>query len=164
MAYVISNDQIQRGAQRFARLLDAAGVHRSGTVALLLPNVPEFLYCYRGSGWSGRTSVLVNRNLKSPDIVYVRENSGAQVLVAHVDYRESAQAAAVGLDRRHCFAVGGDIPGFRRLEEMNAFSDAPLDEPVAGSLMLYTSGTSGKPKGVISRGLQIGRASCRERV
>ena len=154
MTYVITNEQIQRGAHRFARLLDAAGVGRSDVVALLLPNVPEFLYCYRGIGWSGRICVPVNRNLKCPDVVYVRENSGARVLVAHVDYRESAQAAATGLDPRHCFAVGGDIPGFRRLEEMNAFSDAPLDEPMAGSLMLYTSGTSGKPKGVSSHGLQ----------
>ena len=156
MAFVVSNEQIQREAHRFARLLDAAGVGRSDAVALLLPNVPEFLYCHRGIGWSGRTCVPVNRNLASADVAYVTQNSGARVLVAHVDYREAAQAAAAeaGLDRSHCFAAGGDIPGFRQLEEMNAFSDAALDAPLAGSLMLYTSGTTGTPKGVSSQGLQ----------
>ena len=141
MAFVVSNEQIQREAHRFARLLDAAGVGRSDAVALLLPNVPEFLYCHRGIGWSGRTCVPVNRNLASADVAYVTQNSGARVLVAHVDYREAAQAAAAeaGLDRSHCFAAGGDIPGFRQLEEMNAFSDAALDAPLAGRLSVTTA-------------------------
>ena len=95
MAFVVSNEQIQREAHRFARLLDAAGVGRSDAVALLLPNVPEFLYCHRGIGWSGRTCVPVNRNLASADVAYVPQNSDARELVAHVGYREAAQAAAV---------------------------------------------------------------------
>lgn len=148
----IGNEWIQREGQRFARLLDAAGVGRDAVVALLLPNIPEFLACYRGIGWSGRTAVPLNHNLPADDAAYVLRNSGAQALVAHPHYGDTALQLAPLVDPRWRFAAGAGMAGFRRLDEMAAYSDAPLDAPRAGHLMLYTSGTTGQPKGVVIEG------------
>lgn len=155
MRQTVANEFIQCEGQRFARLLDAAGVGRDAAVALLLPNIPEFLACYRGITWSGRTAVPVNRNLPAQDVAYVIANSGATALVAHPDYSATAQHVAAMIDPARRFAAGDGIDGFRRLDEMAAFSDTPLPEPRAGGLMLYTSGTTGQPKGVVSEALHV---------
>ena len=152
MLAATGNEWIQREGQRFARLLDAAGVGRDAVVALLLPNIPEFLACYRGITWSGRTAVPLNHNLPADDAAYVLRNSGAQALVAHPQYGATALELAPLVDPRGSFAAGAGIAGFRPLDEMAAYSDAPLDAPRAGHLMLYTSGTTGQPKGVVIEG------------
>jgi acyl-CoA synthetase (AMP-forming)/AMP-acid ligase II len=64
----LTNDQIQRRANRFARALDDAGVPARGVVAVCLPNVAEFVQCLRGATWSGRTFTPVNGHLSDDEI------------------------------------------------------------------------------------------------
>ncbi len=144
----VNNDQIQRGANRFARALDAAAIPTRAVVAGLLPNVAEFLHCLRGSTWSGRTFTPVNWHLSPREIAYIIDNSAARVLVTHARFADFAQSLAPDIPRDARFAVGGSLPGFRPFEEIDGFSDDDLDNPLAGTLLLYTSGTTGMPKGV----------------
>ncbi|MEH6550609.1 MAG: AMP-binding protein [Pseudomonadales bacterium] len=148
MAITLNNDSIQHNGNRFARLLDTAEVPVRAVVSVLLPNGREYLDCLRGTTWSGRTFTPINWHLKNPDIAYIVENSEARALVAHANFSEVAQEIAHFIPESARFAVGGDIPGFRRYEEMNDFSADDLARPLAGAFMPYTSGTTGKPKGV----------------
>lgn len=153
MPEAVANAAIQANANRIARLLDEAGLERGGVVALLCPNVPEFLYCFRALTFSGRILTPIGCHLPTDDARYIVENSGATALIAHAEHSDTAQTLAAGLAGEHCFSIGGAIPGFRPLEDYRHHDPAPLEQPAAGDVMLYTSGTTGRPKGV-HRGLK----------
>ncbi len=144
----VSNDLIQGNANQFTRLLDANAVAAGAGIAVPLSNCSEYIYCLRGATWSGRTFTLVNWHLKPRDIAYIVENSEATVFVAHSDFSEVAQAVAHLIPADTRFAVGGEIPGYRCFEERLNYSSDELAQPLAGSIMMYTSGTTGRPKGV----------------
>ncbi len=144
----IKNNDIQQNANQFARLLDASDVPVRGVVTVLLPNCSEYIYCLRGATWSGRTFTPINWHLKSHDIQYIVENSEACALVVHADFAEVAKSLSAFIPTEARFVVGGKIDGFRPFEDISQFSNSPLMEPLAGSIMMYTSGTTGRPKGV----------------
>jgi len=145
----VGNERIVGEGNRFARTLDAAGVPARAGIAALLPNVPELLFAYRGASWSGRTWTPICWHWKPDEVRHVVRDSEARALVVHASFAEPALAACAGVPERARFSVGGDIPGFRRWEEVSEHPDAPLPDPVAGDTLLYTSGTTGRPKGVL---------------
>jgi long-chain acyl-CoA synthetase len=145
----VANEQIVAESHRVARALDALDLPPRAGVSALLPNCPEFLYAARGVAWSGRVWTPICWHWTPDEVAYVVGDSDARVMIAHVDFAEAALAACGSVPEQGRFSVGGELPGFRRIEEMGEFSDAPLDDPVAGDCMLYTSGTTGRPKGVL---------------
>ncbi len=145
----VENQRIVDEGNRFARALDAADVARRAGVVALLPNAPEMLFAVRGASWSGRTWTPICWHWKPDEVRYVVRDSEAQAFVAHASFAEAALAACASVPPRARFCVGGEIPGFRRYEEVAQHSDAPLADPLAGDTLLYTSGTTGRPKGVL---------------
>ena len=146
----VRNDEIQAGGNRFARALDRAGIGARGKVAVLLPNVVEFLWVYRGCAWSGRRFTPLSWRWSIDEAKYVVDNCEADVVVAHARFADIARHAAVDIPDARRIAVGGAIEGFRSYEEFVAgCSTDVLEQPLAGDTMLYTSGTTGRPKGVL---------------
>jgi long-chain acyl-CoA synthetase len=145
----VPNARILAEGNRFARALDAAGVPARGGVAALLPNAPEMLFAYRGASWSGRRWTPICWHWKPDEVRYVVLDSEARAFVADARFAEAALAACASVPPRARFAVGGEIEGFRRFEEIAEHDDAALAEPLAGDTLLYTSGTTGRPKGVL---------------
>jgi len=144
----IRNEEVMPRANAFSRLLDAVGVARRGVVAALLPNVPEYLTGYRGTVWSGRRWTAMSWRWTPEEVDYVVGNCEAELLLAHVRFADAARAAAHRVPAERRFAVGGGIEGFRGFDEIAEFSTEAYPEPLAGDTMLYTSGTTGRPKGV----------------
>ncbi len=134
--------------------LRAMGLEPGDAVAMLLPNGVEVFELYLAVSQAGFYLIPVNWHLVGPEIAYIVDDCEAKVFVADARFGEQATAAADEIDfpadRR--FAVGGEIEGFRDYEELKAGQpgDMPADRQT-GLVMNYTSGTTGRPKGVRRR-------------
>ncbi|MCB0996573.1 MAG: AMP-binding protein [Acidimicrobiales bacterium] len=149
MHELVRASDVHAGGNRFARLLDELGVPARGSVALLLPNGLDWYVANHGATWSGRRVTSLNWHWTTDDSAYVVADAEADVLVAHARFADAAAAAAPHVEPERRFVVGGSLDGFRSLHDALAGHDpAPYEHPLAGSTMNYTSGTTGRPKGV----------------
>jgi long-chain acyl-CoA synthetase len=128
-------------ATRAARLLrEELGIRPGGHAALLMGNRAEFIELTLGAILAGVWLTPINRHLTPPEIAYVVRDSGARVVFADEEHGPAAREAGAP----QLILAGTELDG-----ALAAASDAPLppDGP-GGATMIYTSGTSGKPKGV----------------
>jgi long-chain acyl-CoA synthetase len=125
----------------------------------MLPNSTEALALFFAAIQTGLYVVPVNWHLAAAEVAYILSDSGAAAFVAHERFAAvAAEAAALaGIKENARFAVG-EVPGFTPLAALGAASIGAASigadstgrpEPrTAGAPMVYTSGTSGRPKGV----------------
>ena len=115
----------------------------------MLPNSTEALALFFAAIQTGLYVVPVNWHLTAAEVAYILADSGAGAFVAHERFGEVAAEAAelAGIGQRARFAVGA-VPGFTPLTALGADGEGRPDPRTAGAPMVYTSGTSGRPKGV----------------
>ena len=136
---------------RSARLLAALGCLQDDTIALLSENNTTFLEICWAAKDSGLHYACVSTHLNATDAAYIVENSDAKVLIASHDMADLAERVAALLTRpvRLLMFGGRPSPSF---EPFDALRDLQSTEPVGGRVrgasMLYSSGTTGRPKGV----------------
>jgi long-chain acyl-CoA synthetase len=139
------------------RGLAALGLTAGDTVAVLLPNGRELLEVYGAAVETALTFVAVNWHLGADEVAYILEDSGTGAVVAHAQFAGVARDAAdrVGIPAAARFVVGGDADGFRPLADLaEGQPTGRPDDPRPGRIMFYTSGTTGRPKGVSKRANQ----------
>ncbi|MCX4984345.1 long-chain fatty acid--CoA ligase [Streptomyces sp. NBC_00572] len=139
---------------RLAHALRASGVARGDRIAYLGPNHPAFLETLFAAGALGAVFVPLNTRLAAPELAYNLADSGSTVLVHAPEQAEVARATAADAGVRHRIAVAGpDEDGALGYEELLAGAGTgPLDEAVAPEdpcMIMYTSGTTGRPKGAV---------------
>jgi long-chain acyl-CoA synthetase len=162
-AIVIADAELSYGmlhdyARRFAGALGKIGIKRGQHIALMLPNVPHFTIAYFGAHYAGAPVVPLNVLLTPDEIEYHLNDSDAAALVVWEGFLEQARAGFNRVDSCKRLIVARSNP--RELTEsdgaynMTALIGAsqPLEEPVATmpddtAVILYTSGTTGRPKG-----------------
>lgn len=137
-------------ANRMVHGLRAAGLAEGDAFAVVLPNGVEFFTAYLAATQAGFYLVPVNHHLVGPEIAWIVADSGAKVLIAHERFAEAATAAAdeAELPASHRYGVGA-VDGFRPYAELLA--DRPATPPqgrTLGWVMNYTSGTTGRPRGI----------------
>ncbi|MEP7055711.1 MAG: AMP-binding protein [Actinomycetota bacterium] len=145
-------DQVSRAAGALASLDLAPG----DRVAIALGNTPAFPVCYFGALRAGLVAVPVNPASTSAELRHVLGDSGAIAVVGQRPFATLAsELAAHLLELRHVIVVGDASPapaGTLLLEEL-VESARPLESPQGGSedlaLLIYTSGTSGRPRGAM---------------
>ena len=142
-------------ARRYAGVLAAEGVGPGTRVALLLPNIPHFVFAYYGALALGATVVPVHALLRADEIAYTLTDSSCSVLVTAAPLLPEAAKGAelAGVTLFSVLDSDADHSDVRRIDQL-----AMQAEPVAGLLprrptdeavILYTSGTTGKPKGAV---------------
>jgi long-chain acyl-CoA synthetase len=144
---VLCYRELDRAARGVAASLRDRGVAPGDKVALMIPNVPEFTIGYFGILYAGCTVVPLNVLLSAPEVAYHLEDSDARLLLAHPLFSDPAVEGAEGAGVPIVWAGGeGD-------DTVAAMAAAdPIDRLHATSasdtaVVLYTSGTTGKPKG-----------------
>jgi long-chain acyl-CoA synthetase len=149
----LSYGEVDAISGRMAAGLRAAGLRRGDTVALQLPNVPEFVFAYFGALKAGLTVVPLNPLLKAPEVAFHLRDSGAHLLITFdVFAGEAARGAEeAGHVRTHVLASpGADVPaGVHSFDQLYGPEDddvEPMDSDDT-AMIIYTSGTTGRPKG-----------------
>ncbi|WP_225097761.1 long-chain fatty acid--CoA ligase [Streptomyces sp. CoH27] len=138
---------------RLAHALRALGVARGDRIAYLGPNHPAFLETLFAAGTLGAVFVPLNSRLAAVELAYNLNDSGSTVLVHSAEHTETATAAASGTGVRHRITLGPAGHGAAGYDDLlaGAVSD-PLDEAVDPDdpcMIMYTSGTTGRPKGAV---------------
>ncbi len=140
----VSFGMLAQAAARVAGWLQSLGVQPGDRVAVTLPNIPHMPIIYYGILWSGAVVVPINPLYKSREFAFLLRDSGARVFFAWDAAAEEAGEAAAEVGTRFISVVPADF-----LSEVMAHEPVPLvdrdDQDTA--VVLYTSGTTGTPKG-----------------
>jgi long-chain acyl-CoA synthetase len=153
--------QLDQASDRLAAALSGAGVRPGDPVALQLPNIPQFLVSYFGILKAGGVVVPLNVLLKAPEVAYHLGDSGARVLITWEGIlAEAAKGAeAAGLDQVYAVGHAADSPGAVPFERLLAVEiphyEMAAREPTDTAVVVYTSGTTGRPKGAELTHLQL---------
>jgi long-chain acyl-CoA synthetase len=137
-------------ANRLVHGLRALGLRKGDCVATVLPNGVAMIEAYLAAAQAGWYLTPINHHLTASEIAYIVQDSQARALIAAEPFAAACRGAVdeIGFPAAARFAVGR-IEGFRPYAELTAGQpDALPAERSAGQVMNYTSGTTGRPKGV----------------
>lgn len=145
----VSYGELAARADRLARGLQAKGLRPGDVLVSMVHNCVEALAVYFAAYEAGLYIVAVNWHLTGPEVAYILGDSEAKVFIADERFAAAARVAAdeANLPGEARYAVGA-VDGFRPLAELGASETGRPDTRTAGAPMLYTSGTTGRPKGV----------------
>ncbi len=143
--FALNYGLLEQGAMRIAGMLEERGIVPGDRVALMLPNVPHFEVAYYGILRAGAIVVPLNVLNKQREVEYYLRDSGAKLIFVWHDFTAEAEPAARDTGCELLSIAPGEF-------EQTLFRTEPITEMVecnAGdtAVLLYTSGTTGTPKG-----------------
>src|SRR5260370_21838685 len=142
--------KINESANRIVRLLRDRGLVAGDSVALMCSNRGEFVEVMSEGLRGGYRVTPVNWHLNADEVEYIINDCDAKALFAETRYPSALSAKAPQL--RLKVSIGEDAEGLEPYEAvLKGYDGADIADPVLGSSMLYTSGTTGRPKGVHRR-------------
>lgn len=149
----VSAGELAARSNRLVHAMRDLGLERGDAVAVMVPNGREMVELYLATFQAGLYLTPINQHLTAAEVAYILGDCGAKLFFTHERYGAAARAAAdqAGLapDRR---IASGRVDGFVSYLEFGASSpDTAPEGRTAGQVMNYTSGTTGRPKGVRRR-------------
>jgi fatty-acyl-CoA synthase len=154
---VFSNEEFNRRVNRMAHAITNIGVSRGERVAVLMLNASEFLEIFFACGKTGAVMVPLNFRLAAPELIYILRDCAPRALIYSSDFIDKVKAiktAALPISRylRHGGDNGQEYPSISDFA-----ASMPSDEPVPARevtlddplFIMYTSGTTGDPKGAM---------------
>jgi long-chain acyl-CoA synthetase len=136
---------LDEASARVAALLRAKGVAPGDRVGVMLPNVPYFPVAYFGALRAGAVVVPMNVLLKEREVAFYLSDSGAEVLIAWHRFADAAHAGAEQADAECVLVEPGAVEQLlARCEPEPDVAERDADDT---AVILYTSGTTGQPKG-----------------
>jgi fatty-acyl-CoA synthase len=156
----LSYAELERRSVQLAHVLHDAGLRPGDVVALLTENSLRAFEVYWAALRSGLYITAVNFRLKPDEVAYIVNDCGATALIVSAEQAATAEAiTGQTAEVKLRLAFGGPVIGHGSYEETIAAAPAvPFDDQPRGATMLYSSGTTGRPKGVRPPlpGVQVG--------
>src|SRR5687768_10474461 len=146
ITFAALRDQVHEYANAFR----SRGLVQGDVAAVLLSNRIELVTTYLACIESGLYFVPLNFHLTDSEVSYILDNSQADLLITESRFAATATVAAhaTGLSPAHRLAVD-EVAGFQSLVDLAATQPRTfVDDAFPGDVIVYTSGTTGKPKGV----------------
>jgi acyl-CoA synthetase (AMP-forming)/AMP-acid ligase II len=145
---VVTYRRLDETSNRLAHLFRAQGLERGDHIALFCENHPRFFEVIWAALRSGLYVTAVNSHLTAEEVAYIVGDCGAEAFVATATLAEVATTAPITTPTK--LMIGGAHGDFASYEDaIAAFPATPIDDESSGTTMLYSSGTTGRPKGVL---------------
>jgi len=146
---VVTYGELEERSARLAAALRAKGVVRGDVIAVLADNTPEVFVIYWAAMRSGLYITAINRHLSTAEIAHIVTDSDTRVLFVSGGLADLGQRLLDELpDTVQRYGFGTEMVGYPSYRELLDASVAPLDDQPRGADMLYSSGTTGRPKGI----------------
>lgn len=153
---VITFDDLEARANRLAHRFREAGLVEGDAVAILMENNEHIHAVMWAARRSGLYYVPINTHLTAAEAAYIIDNSSAKAIIGSAPLHDTCAALAEhlpgGLPKLLLIAAGAgdpDLPGWDRYPECVADQpDTPIGDEIEGDLLQYSSGTTGRPKGI----------------
>jgi long-chain acyl-CoA synthetase len=150
---MITHGELEARANKIAHLLRAVGLNRGDHCAIFMENHARRIECGMAGERAGLYYTGVNSYLTPGELAYIVNNSLSQVVITSQSHLAVARQAVRECPRvKLCLVVDGPSGGeaIRNLDEATAaFPDTPIPDESTGWAMLYSSGTTGRPKGIL---------------
>jgi len=152
--------ELDQASDRVAAALAVAGIEPGDRVALQLPNIPQFLISYFGILKAGGVVVPLNVLLRAPEVAFHLSDSGARVLITWEGVLSEAAKGAEAAGVEAIYAVGhagaaGALPFEGLLCDAAPPGGMATRQPTDTAVIVYTSGTTGRPKGAELTHIQL---------
>jgi acyl-CoA synthetase (AMP-forming)/AMP-acid ligase II len=149
-AEVVTYAQLEARSNQLAHLLFERGLRRGDHMAVLVENHPRYFEVLWAALRSGIYVTPINWHLGHEEAGYIISDCGARALVTTAKFAHLASLLEPYLERVATrLSIGGEIEGFELYEDaISAHPTTPLDMEFSGAVMFYSSGTTGRPKGI----------------
>ncbi|MYB09544.1 MAG: acyl-CoA synthetase [Acidimicrobiia bacterium] len=143
--------ELDEAANRLAQLLYDRGLREGDHISILAENHPRYYEAFWAAMISGLYFTTINRYLSPEEAAYLVNDSGSNVLITTNAMANTAvQMLDLIPDCQHRLMMDGNADGFESYEDAVAdMPSEPLPRLPKGAVMLYSSGTTGKPKGIL---------------
>jgi fatty-acyl-CoA synthase len=139
--------QLEDRSTRLARTLHARGLREGDSIAICMENNRAYLEVAWAAQRSGLRYTAINCHLRPAEVQYVLDDCGATALVSSAAMEDVLSRLDLSVITV-LVSVDGELPGFEQYAELLAAAPGPLENEREGREMLYSSGTTGRPKGV----------------
>lgn len=144
-----SYQQLENSANQGAHLLRALGMQRGDVMAVLMDNEAAYFDIAWAAQRCGLYLTSISTKISAGDIAYILQDSGAKLLVTSDVHAHIAAQALRDCTGVMPFTISADLPNFKSWTQLTStLPTHPIADESAGTDMLYSSGTTGRPKGV----------------
>ncbi len=143
--------ELDAASNQVAHFLRARGLSAGDVIAILVENTPEYYAIVWGAQRSGMRFVCISTRLTAGEVDYILHDSAASLLIASESLAPVVAALTTTAER---YSLGGATAGLADWESaIAAMPETPIADECAGQAMLYSSGTTGRPKGIVGDAL-----------
>jgi fatty-acyl-CoA synthase len=147
--WTLTYAELDENSARLASALHQLGLREGDVIALLSDNAPEAFEVFWAALRSGLYVTAINWHLAAAEVEYILADSGARALFVSAGVWELAAAVATDVPAISArYAFGGHVDGYGSYAGLLAAAGPRLTNQPRGSEMLYSSGTTGRPKGI----------------